>query len=43
MVISQAIVIAYGVRETGEREVLGIDIGLAKGRRLLDRLLAGAG
>lgn len=27
VVISQAIVIAYGVRETGEREVLGIDIG----------------
>ena len=26
-VISQAIVIAYGVRATGEREVLGIDIG----------------
>jgi len=26
-VISQAIVIAYGVRTTGEREVLGIDIG----------------
>jgi putative transposase len=26
-VISQAIVIAYGVRVTGEREVLGIDIG----------------
>jgi len=27
VVISQAIVIAYGVRATGEREVLGIDIG----------------
>lgn len=27
VVISQAVVIAYGVRETGEREVLGIDIG----------------
>lgn len=29
-VISQAVVIAYGVRETGEREVLGIDIGPAE-------------
>jgi len=27
VVISQAIVIAYGVRATGEREVLGIDVG----------------
>ena len=27
MVLPQAIVIAYGVRETGEREVLGIDVG----------------
>lgn len=27
VVISQAVVIAYGVRETGEWEVLGIDIG----------------
>jgi len=27
VVLSQAIVIAYGVRETGEREVLGIDVG----------------
>jgi len=30
VVISQAIVIAYGVRETGEREVLGIDVGLGE-------------
>ena len=30
VVISQAVVIAYGVRETGEREVLGIDIGPAE-------------
>ena len=30
VVISQAIVIAYGVRATGEREVLGIDIGPAE-------------
>jgi transposase-like protein len=29
-VVSQAIVIAYGVRETGEREVLGIDVGLSE-------------
>jgi transposase-like protein len=26
-VVSQAVVVAYGVRETGEREVIGIDIG----------------
>jgi len=30
VVMSQAIVIAYGVRETGEREVLGIDVGLGE-------------
>lgn len=30
VVVSQAVVIAYGVRETGEREVLGIDIGPAE-------------
>jgi putative transposase len=30
LVMSQAIVIAYGVRETGEREVLGIDVGLGE-------------
>ena len=30
VVISQAIVIAYGVRETGEREILGIDVGLGE-------------
>lgn len=26
-VISQAVVVAYGVRETGEREVIGLDVG----------------
>ena len=30
VVMSQAIVIAYGVRATGEREVLGIDVGLGE-------------
>jgi putative transposase len=48
-VISQAVVIAYGVRETGEREVLGIDIGPAEDgafwteflRQLVARGLAG--
>lgn len=30
VVMSQAIVIAYGVRETGKREVLGIDVGLGE-------------
>lgn len=48
-VISQAVVIAYGVRETGEREVLGVDIGPAEDgafwteflRQLVARGLAG--
>jgi len=30
VVVNQAIVIAYGVRETGDREVLGIDVGLSE-------------
>ena len=30
MVVNQAIVIAYGVRETGEREILGIEVGLGE-------------
>ena len=29
-VVNQAVVIAYGVRGTGEREVLGIDVGLSE-------------
>ena len=30
VVVNQAVVIAYGVRETGEREILGIDVGLSE-------------
>jgi transposase-like protein len=49
VVISQAVVIVYGVKETGEREVLGIDIGPAEDgafwteflRRLVARGLRG--
>jgi putative transposase len=29
-VVNQAVVIAYGVRETGEREILGIAVGLSE-------------
>lgn len=49
MVVNQAIVIAYGVRETGEREILGIEVGLGEDgafwteflRELIDRGLVG--
>jgi putative transposase len=49
MVVNQALVIAYGVRETGEREILGIEVGLGEDgafwaeflRELIGRGLAG--
>lgn len=30
-VLSQAVIVAYGVRETGEREVIGLDVGHSEG------------
>ena len=41
VVINQAIVIAYGVRATGEREVLGIDIGPAEDSAFWTEFLRG--
>lgn len=31
-VVSQALVIAIGVRETGERDILGVELGAAENR-----------
>ena len=44
-VVSSAVVIAVGVKaQTGEREVLGLDVGPSEGgRRFLERLLAFVG
>ena len=39
-VVSKALVIAYAVHETGVREVIGLDIGEGRVRRVLGRVLA---
>src|SRR5216683_5827461 len=42
-VLTMAVVIAVGVRLTGEREVLGVDVGPAEDHQFLARLPAAAG